>query len=65
MDIGAKKGNELLDVSDKVCEMKWPVGERHQARIDPIGDIDVVCWKQRAHGIAQERRVMAGEWRHE
>ena len=65
MDVGAEEGDELFDVGDKVRKMKRTVGERHHARVDPIGDIDVVRWQQGAHGIAQERRVVAGQRRYE
>jgi glutathione S-transferase len=39
--------------------------QRNVARIVPVGDIDVVILQQRFHRAAQQRRKVAGHWRHQ
>ena len=39
-------------------------GQRHVARIVPIGDVDIVVGQHGAHGRPQQCREVAGERRH-
>ena len=40
-----------------------PCGQRHVARIVPIGDVDIVVGQQRPHRVAQQGREMTGHRR--
>ena len=60
---GAKMRHEPAHVRDVIVEMERARGKRHHARVDPVGDVDLVIAKQRAHGVAQQRGVMPGQRR--
>jgi hypothetical protein len=45
--------------------MEIALGQRHQACVEPVGDIDVVVGQHRAHGVAQQRGMVAGQRRHQ
>jgi hypothetical protein len=49
------EGHHVVDV---ILQRKGPAGERHVARIAPIGDVDVEGLEQGVHRAAQQRRVM-------
>ena len=51
--------DELLHVIDIVIQVKLAFGERHQAGVFPVGDVDLVVFEHAAHGIAQQRCVVA------
>ena len=40
-------------------------GQRHHAGIGPVGDVDIMLQQQAAHGVTQERRMMARQRRHQ
>ena len=50
---------------DVFVEAEPAGGQRHVARVVPIGDVDVVLGQHGAHGAAQQRREMAGQRRHQ
>jgi hypothetical protein len=52
--------DELLDVGDVVVQAERALGRRYHARVDPVGDVDLVVAQQRAHGVAQQRGMVAG-----
>jgi hypothetical protein len=66
--INARARTEKLEILDQVLDIfvdaEAAGGNRHVARIVPVGDEHVMLRQQRAHGRAQERREMAGERRH-
>jgi hypothetical protein len=59
----ADMADEFLDIGDVVVEMERACFGRHHARVDPVGDVDLVILQQRAHGVAQQRGVVAGQRR--
>lgn len=61
--LGADMADELLDVGDVVLEPERAGFQRHHACIHPIGHIDLVVAQQGAHGVAQQRGVVAGQRR--
>ena len=61
--VSTKKPNKLNDVVDIVVEVERSVGARHEARVLPLGDIDVVIGKEVAHRAAQQRGEMPGKRR--
>src|SRR3546814_3058848 len=50
----------ISDWSSDVCSSDLL---RHHARINPVGEVDLVVGKQGAHGIAQQGRVVARQRR--
>ena len=47
MDVGTEQPDELHHVVDVIVEVERPGGQRHLARVDPVGDADVVIGQQR------------------
>jgi len=62
--LDAKMADELLDVGDVVVQPELALAAGHHARVDPVGHIDAMVAQQRAHGVAQQRGVMARQRRH-
>ncbi len=58
----ADMADEILDVMNVVRQAEAAVLDRHHAGIDPVGHIDLVILQQGLHGVAQQRRVVAGQW---
>jgi hypothetical protein len=56
-----QQADPLAHVVDVVVEVERPGAEGHHARVDPVAHPDVVFGEQRAHGIAQQRGVVARE----
>ena len=56
---------EFDEVVDIVVKAEGTGLQAHVARIVPIGDVDVIIGQQRAYGIAQERREVARQRRHD
>ncbi|MDT4835658.1 hypothetical protein FQZ97_693310 [compost metagenome] len=63
--LGLQAADELLHVVDVVVEVELTVGQRHQARVLPVGDVDLVVLQHGAHGVAQQRGVVARQRRHD
>ena len=61
----ADRLEELDDIIDVVVEVEIAGGERHVARVVPVGDVDVVLGQHRAHRVAQQRREVARHRRHQ
>ncbi|MNK94657.1 hypothetical protein D3C87_1148650 [compost metagenome] len=59
--IRADVADEFLNVINVVRQMERADVGRDHARIDPVGHVDLVVLQQRAHGVAQQRGVVAGE----
>ncbi|MNX34476.1 hypothetical protein D3C86_647210 [compost metagenome] len=59
--VRAQMANEVLHIADVVVQMERTGRQRHHAGVDPVGDIDVMGGQQRAHGVAQQRGVVAGQ----
>ena len=57
--------NELLHVVHVVVEVKVAFFHWHQAGVFPIGDVHLVVFQQRAHGVAQQRGVVARQRCHQ
>ena len=57
--LGSHRLEEPDDVGDVVVEPEPPGGERHVARIVPVGQVHVVIREHGADGGAQERREVA------
>ncbi len=55
-------GDEVVDV---VVEIEAALGERHHARVDPFGDVDVVIGQEGFDRAAQQRRIVARHRRHD
>jgi hypothetical protein len=53
--------DEFLNVSNVIVEVELALFERHHARVDPVGDVHLVVLQQRAHGVAQQGGVVAGQ----
>ena len=51
--------DEVDDVIDEVVEVEAAHGQRHVARVDPVGDVEIVLRQHRLDGAAQQRRVVA------
>ncbi len=62
--VGADVADEVLHIVDVVVQAEVAVALRHHARVDPVGDVDLVVAQQGAHGIAQQRGVVPGQRRH-
>ena len=41
-----EKGDKIVDI---VVEVEKPLGQRHIARVAPVGDVDVVVWQHFLH----------------
>ena len=65
MHVAAELVQHLDDVIDIVLEIEAALGQRHHARIGPVGDVDLVGRQEGFDGTAQQRRVMAGHRRHD
>ena len=65
MRAGPELLHELDEVVDVVVEAEGTGFERNVAGIVPIGDVDVVVGEQGAHRIAQQRREVARQRRHD
>jgi hypothetical protein len=63
--LGLQQADELLHVVDVVVEVELAFGHRHQARVLPVGDVDLVVLQHGAHGVAQQRGVVARQRRHD
>jgi hypothetical protein len=62
--LGPDVPHELAHVAHVVVEAEAALGDRHEPRVDPVGDVDGVVGQQRAHRLAQQRRVVPGKGRH-
>ena len=56
--------DEFLHIGDVVIQPELAFAARHHARIDPVGHVHAVIAQQGAHGIAQQRGVVAGQRRY-
>jgi hypothetical protein len=61
--LSGRCGDELAHVGDVVVEVEGADLERHHARVDPVGDVDLVVRSMGAHGVAQQRGVMVSRQR--
>ena len=55
--------DELLDVGHVVVEVERALAHRHHARVDPVGDVDLVVAQQRLDRVAQQGAVVARQRR--
>ena len=64
-DVGlrAEVRQERHHVRNVVFQIEGAAGQRHRARVEPIGDVDVVLGQQRLDRAAQKRGVMTRHWR--
>ena len=65
MHVTAEHVQHLDDVVDVIFEIEAAFRERHHPRIGPVGDVDFMGRQERFDRAAQQRRVMAGHWRHD
>jgi len=57
-----EKRDQMLDI---IVEAEAAGRERRVARIVPVGDVDVMLGQQRLDGVAQQRREMPRQRRHQ
>ena len=57
--------DELLHVVHIVVQVELALLQRHHARVLPVGDVDLVALQHGAHGVAQQRGVVARQRRHD
>ena len=55
----AEQTQDLDHVIDIVVEIEEAFGERHHARIGPVGDVDVMSGQEGLDRAAQQGRVMS------
>ena len=55
---GNEDRDQELHVLDVVVEMKGALGQRHHARVGPVGDEDLVVMQQTLHRVAQQRGMV-------
>ncbi len=65
MHVAAEHVQHLDDVIDVVVEIEAAFGQRHHARIGPVGDVDLMRRQEGLDRAAQQRRVVAGHRRHD
>ena len=65
MNVRAEVAAELDDVVDIVVEVEIALGQRHLARVDPVGDVHVVVGQQRLDRAAEQGGEMAAHGRHD
>ena len=65
MRVAAQQMQHGDDVVDVVIEIEATLRERHHARVDPFGHVDVVIGQKSFDRAAQQRRVMARHRRHD
>ena len=63
--IAAERMQDRNHVVDVIVEIETPFRQRHHARIDPVGDVDVVVGQKRLDGAAQQRCKVARHRRHD
>jgi hypothetical protein len=63
MHVGTKGVDEALQQIDVVVEVEAARRERNEARVDPVGHVEIVVRQEPRHGVAQERGVVPGERR--
>ena len=59
MGVAAERVQDRDHVVDIIVEIETALRQRHHARVDPVGDVDVVIGQERLHRAAQQRREMA------
>ena len=64
MRLGAELAHERGHQIDMVVEVEAAIEQRHVARVDPVGDVDIVIGQQGLDRAAQQRGEMAGQRRH-
>ena len=65
MHVSPEKAQKINDVVDIRVEVERTVIARHEARVLPLGHVDLVVRKEIAHRAAKEGRVMTGERSHD
>ena len=65
MHVAAERMQHLDHVVDVIVEIEAAFGERHHARVRPVGDVDFMRGQEGFHRAAQQRGVMAGHRRHD
>ncbi len=50
---------ELDQIIDIIVEIEAAVGQRHQLRVAPVGDVDIAARQQPLDRAAQQRRIVA------
>ena len=63
--VGADGVDEAHHQIHVVVQIEPSGGQRNQARVDPVREVEVVLRKQPRHRVAQQRSVMTGERRHQ
>ena len=63
--VRAQVADEVLHVAHVIVQVERARRQRHHARVDPVGHVDVVGGQQGAHGVAQQRGMMARQRRHQ
>ena len=56
--VAAEQMQDRDQIVDVVVEIEAALRNRHHARVDPLGDVDVVVGQEALDGAAQQRRVM-------
>ena len=56
--VAAEQMQDRDQIVDVVVEIEAALRNRHHARVNPLGDVDVVVGQEALDGAAQQRRVM-------
>ncbi len=62
---GLQQADEFLHVVHVVVEVELAFRQGHEAGVLPVGDEDLVALQHGAHGVAQQRGVVAGQRGHD
>ena len=62
---GLQVPDELLHIVDVVVQMELALGQRHHARVFPIGDVDLVVLEHGLHRVTQQGCIVARKRRHD
>ena len=62
---GLQVANEFLNIVDVIVQMEFTIGQRHQACVFPIGDVDLVALQHGLDSVAQQGGVVARQGSHD
>jgi hypothetical protein len=63
--VAAKEMQDRDQIVDVIVEIEAAVRQRHHARVDPLGEVDVMVGQKALDGAAQQCRIMPRHRRHD